>query len=91
MPTLTSYAFKFSLVDINELQDLSHAEKTMASGELACYRASRRFQNTFRYVSRSDGAAEQKFQGGRYANTRFFKNIGNFRQFCQRGGFNFFF
>jgi hypothetical protein len=78
-------------VDINELRELSHAEKTTAGGRSTCYKAPKGFSNPYRYVQNGGGAVEEKYERGRYVNKRFFANVANFRLFCERGGYNFFY
>jgi hypothetical protein len=80
-----------NLVNDDDLRELSYLEQIKTSGGYACYKNPRGAQNPYRYVPQGSGAFEQKWSGGGYRNTRFFQSIGNFENWCRRGGYTFFY
>ena len=75
----------------NELRELSHEEKIVASGGLACYKAPKGFYNQYRFVSQSGGARFQIWKAGKYVNDRFYPDLRSFTSFCRSQGFDIFY
>ncbi len=74
----------------NELRELSHEEKIVVSGGLACYRNPVGFNNPDRYLSQGGGAIRQTWNGRAYVNGIFLSNVGNFRNWCRARGYRTF-